>query len=140
MRYQANNFTIETPDDWQDRSIITFVAPSAPNEFAPNAVITREVFDIKMSVEDYVHRQFDIARREVKGLKILRQQDVTIGGKPAVEIVQQLSAHSLNLQQLQIFILLDTEICIVTCTATVGNFNQYLPRFRKMLESFQANS
>lgn len=140
MRYQANNFTVETPDDWQDRSIITFVAPISPNEFAPNVVITREAIDGEMSAEDYAHRQFGVARREVDGLKILKQKNIILGGKPAIEIIQRLSAHDLNLQQLQAFILMDGEICVITCTATVGSFSQYLPRFRKILDSFQINS
>lgn len=141
MRYQANNFTIETPGEWQDRSIITFIAASAPNEFAPNMVITKEAIDIaEMSLEEYANRQFDIAQREVAGLKVLKQKKTTINGRPGVEIIQKLSAHNLNLQQLQTFILMDGEICVITCTATAGNFSQYLPRFRKILESFQINS
>jgi len=141
MRYQANNFTIETPGDWQDRSIITFVAASSPNEFAANMVITKEAIDLEeTSLENYAHRQFDIAQREVAGLKVLKQKKTTLSGRPGVEIIQRLSAHGLNLQQLQTFVLMDAEICVITCTATVGNFNQYLPRFRKILESFQINS
>ena len=139
MRYQANDFTIETPDEWEDRSIITFAAPSQIGEFAANLVITRELVDIETSIEEYAYRQFDIAQKEVAGLQIVTQENTTVGGKPAVEIVQRLSAHGLNLQQLQTFILLNEEICIITCTATVGNFNQFLPRFRKVLDSFQVN-
>lgn len=140
MRYQANNFTIETPDDWEDRSIITFAAPALIGEFAANLVITRETIDFATSVEEYAYRQFDIAQKEVAGLKIVAQENTTLAGRPAVEIIQRLSAHGLNLQQLQTFILLDAEICVITCTATVGNFNQYLPRFRKILDSFQLNA
>ena len=139
MRYQANDFTIETPDEWEDRSIITFAAQSQIGEFAANLVITRELVDIETSIEEYAYRQFDIAQKEVAGLQIVTQENTTVGGKPAVEIVQRLSAHGLNLQQLQTFILLNEEICIITCTATVGNFNQFLPRFRKVLDSFQVN-
>ena len=139
MRYQANDFTIETPDEWEDRSIITFAAPSLIGEFAANLVITRELVDIETSIEEYAYRQFDIAQKEVAGLQIVTQENTTVGGKPAVEIVQRLSAHGLNLQQLQTFIMLNEEICIITCTATVGNFNQFLPRFRKVLDSFQVN-
>ena len=139
MRYQANDFTIETPDEWEDRSIITFAAPSLIGEFAPNLVITRELVDIETSIEEYAYRQFDIAQKEIAGLQIVTNENTTVGGRPAVEIVQRLSAHGLNLQQLQTFILLDAEICIITCTATVGNFNQFLPRFRKILDSFQVN-
>lgn len=139
MRYQANNFTIETPDDWQDRSIITFVAESPANEFAPNVVITREPVDIATSVEEYAYRQFDITQKEVAGMKILDKKNTTLGGRPAVEIMQRLSAHGSNLQQLQMFVLLDESICVITCTATVGNFSQYLPYFRRVLDSFQIN-
>ena len=137
MLYRANDYTIETPDEWEDRSIITFAAPSQIGEFAPNVVITRETVDVTMSVEEYAYRQFDIAQREVNGLQIVSQQNATLGNRPAVEIIQRLNAHGLNLQQLQTFILLDAEICIITCTASIGNFNQYLPRFRKILDSFQ---
>lgn len=140
MRYQANNFTIETPDDWRDRSIITFAAPGAPNDFAPNIVITREPVGVEINIEDYAQRQFDITRREVVGMKILGQKTTLLGGRPAVEIVQQLSAHNRNLQQLQIFVLIKQEICIITCTTTAGSFNQHLPRFRRILDSFQVNS
>lgn len=137
MLYRANDFTIETPEEWEDRSIITFAAPSQIGEFAPNLVITREAVDLEMSVEEYAYRQFDIAQQEVAGLQIVSQENTTLDGRPAVEIVQRLSAHGLNLQQLQTFILLQAEICIITCTATVGSFNQFLPRFRKILDSFQ---
>ena len=137
MHYQANDFTIKTPDEWEDRSIITFAAPSQIGEFAANLVITRELVDIETSIEEYAFRQFDITQKEVPGLQIVTHENTTVGGRPAVEIVQRLSAHGLNLQQLQTFILLNEEICIITCTATVGNFNQFLPRFRKVLDSFQ---
>ena len=137
MLYQAIDFTIETPDEWEDRSIITFAAPSQIGEFAPNLVITRETVDVEMSVEEYAYRQFDIAQKEVAGLQIVSQENTNLSGKPAVEIVQRLSAHGLNLQQLQTFILLPAEICVITCTATVGSFNQFLPQFRKILDSFQ---
>lgn len=137
MLYRAKDFTISTPDEWEDRSIITFAAPSQIGEFAPNVVITREAVDSDMSIEEYASRQFDIAQQEVAGLQIINQQNTTLDNRPAVEIVQRLSAHGLNLQQLQTFILLQAEICVITCTASVGNFNQYLPRFRKVLDSFQ---
>lgn len=140
MRYQASNFSIETPDDWQDRSIVSFAAPVAPNEFAPNIVITKEAVSGVVSAEDYAHRQFDIARGEIAGLKILKQENVFVGGKPAVEITQAFAAHDLNLQQLQFFVLLEAEICVITCTATAGSFNQYLPRFKEILASLQISS
>ncbi|MDQ2746012.1 MAG: DUF1795 domain-containing protein [Acidobacteriota bacterium] len=140
MRYQTNGFSVETPDDWEDRSIITFVAPSVTGEFATNLVITREAVDISTSIEDYAYRQFDIAQQEVAGLQIVSQENTTVGGKPAVEIIQRLAAHGINLQQLQTFILLPEEVCVITCTATVGNFNQWLPRFRKILDGFQVKT
>ncbi len=136
MRYQAVDFTIETPNDWEDRSIVSFAAPSSVGDFAPNLVITREAVDLETSIEEYAHRQFDIAQQEVAGLQIITQKNTTLGGRPAVEIVQKLSAHGLNLQQIQMFVLLRREICVITCTATVGSFVQHQPCFQAVLDSF----
>ena len=141
MRYNGSNFNIEMPDDWQDRSIITFAAPVSPNEFAPNVVVTKEKLDGgEMTVEEYSQMHFDITKNRIAGLEILQQKYTMLSGKPAVEIVQRFSAHELNLQQLQVFILTNAEICVITCTATVVNFPQYLPRFKKMLDSLRFDS
>lgn len=137
MQYQSNNFALEIPDDWQDRSIISFSATVSPNEFAPNVVVTREIIDAETSIEDYTSNQFNITQAEVQGLKIVDQQNTTIGGLPAVQIIQSISAHGLNLQQLQTFILGNEEIYIVTCTATAASFDQHLSRFQKIAQTFQ---
>ena len=141
MRYQTGNFSLEVPEDWQDRSIISFVAEVAPTEFAPNVVVTREKLDARVSVEEYANRQFDLTQAEVQGLKIIERTNTTIGNLPAVQIVQKISAHGLNLQQLQTFILIEEEIIIVTCTTTAATFSQTLPRFNKIVETCRiANS
>ena len=135
MLYKTGNFSLEVPDDWQDRSIISFVATVAPNEFAPNVVVTKETVDAEMSVEDYAHRQFSITQAEVEGLSVVEQTNISINGRPAVQIIQKISAHNLKLQQLQTFILTNSEIFIVTCTATTSSFAQHLPRFEKISQS-----
>ena len=137
MRFQIADFTFDAPDDWEDRSIITFAAPVTDGGFAPNLVVTREKVGAGVSVEEYAGRQFDIARGETGGLRLIARQNATLGGRPCVEIVQRLTARGLNLQQLQAFILLDGEICVLTCTATVGDFNASLPRFRKIFDSLR---
>jgi hypothetical protein len=135
MRYQTGNFSLEVPDDWQDRSIISFTASVSPSEFAPNVVITREAIDRRTSVEEYANRQFDLTQAEVSGLKIIERNNTTVGNLPAVQIVQKIAAHGLNLQQLQTFILVDEVIVIVTCTSTAASFSQNLPRFNQIVES-----
>lgn len=137
MHYRTGTFSLEIPDDWQDRSIISFTASVAPNEFAPNVVITKETIDARISVEDYANRQFDLTQAEVQGLKIIERNNTNIGSLPAVQIVQRIAAHGLDLQQLQTFILVDEEIFIVTCTTTAAAFSQHLPRFKNIVESFR---
>lgn len=137
MRYQTGNFSLDVPEDWQDRSIISFVAETSPSEFAPNVVITREQIDEETSVEDYANRQFSITQAEVQGLKIIERRNTFINNSPAVQIVQTISAHGLNLQQLQTFVLAEAEIFIITCTTTAAAFQQNLPRFTQIAESFR---
>ncbi len=137
MQYTAANFNLDIPDDWQDRSIISFVATVSPNEFAPNVVITKEFVDSETSVEDYANKQFAVTQAEVEGLKIVERQNIEINGQPAVQIVQKIAAHGLNLQQLQTFVLSDEEIFIITCTATAAGFEQHLTRFQKIAQSLR---
>lgn len=140
MQYKTGNFTLDIPDDWQDRSILSFVATVSPNEFAPNVVITKEFVDAETSVEDYANKQFAVTQSEVEGLQIVDQQNITVGSEPAVQIVQKISAHGLNLQQLQTFILSDNVIFIITCTATAAAFSQHLVRFQKIAQSIRLAS
>jgi hypothetical protein len=139
MHYKASNFSFDVPDDWSDRSIISFVATVAPTEFAPNVVITKEEVDEEASVEDYANRQFAVTQAEVSGLTVVDQQNITIEGNPAVQIIQKISAHGLNLQQLQTFVLAGGEIIIVTCTATAASFHQHSARFQKVVQSLRLN-
>ena len=140
MKFHGGNFALDLPDDWQDRSIISFVAQTSANEFAPNVVITREPVDREASVEDYASRQFNVTQAEVEGLQITEQHNTFIGGQPAVQIIQKIAVHGLELQQLQTFILADREIFIITCTATAANFERHLTGFRKIVESFLLGS
>lgn len=135
MLFQGNNFSLEVPDDWHDRSIISFVANVSPGEFAPNVVVTKESIDEETSVEDYAQRQFAVTQAEVEGLSVVEQRNIEIGGRPAVQLVQKISAHGLNLQQLQTFILSGEEIYILTCTSASSSFGQHLPRFQKIAAS-----
>ncbi|MEP6901752.1 MAG: DcrB-related protein [Actinomycetota bacterium] len=137
MQFQGNGFNLQVPDDWQDRSIVSFIATVAPTEFAPNIVVTKETINSALSVEDYAHRQFSVTQAEVQGLSLLDRQNIEINGRPVVQIVQKISAHGLNLQQLQTFILGDEEIYILTCTAAAASFQQHLPQFQKIARSLR---
>lgn len=137
MQFRGNNFSLDVPDDWQDSSIISFAAKVAPNEFAPNVVITREPIAPDASVEDFATGQFAVTQTKVEGLEIIERINFELDRKPAVQIVQKISAHGLYLQQLQTFILADAEIFIITCTATATSFERHLPRFQKIVQSFQ---
>lgn len=137
MQYKASNFSLDVPDDWEDRSIISFVATVAPTEFAPNVVITKEAVAEETSVEDYAHRQFAVTQSEVAGLTVIDQQNIIVEGNPAVQIIQKISAHGLNLQQLQTFVLAGEEIIIVTCTTTAASFHQHSARFQKIAQSLR---
>lgn len=137
MKFHGGNFALEIPDDWQNRSVISFVAKVAPTEFAPNVVITREFVDEDTSIEEYASRQFAVTQAEVEGLQIIEQRNTAVGGKPAVQLIQKIAAHGLKLEQLQTFILTDVEILIITCTSTAANFEQHLPKFAKIIQSFR---
>ena len=41
MKLTANDFTTAFPDEWEDRTMVTLVAPFSIGNFAANCVITK---------------------------------------------------------------------------------------------------
>jgi hypothetical protein len=136
MKFIANGFTTDLPDNWQDRSMITLVGPPRDG-FAPNAVVMRQPVGPRVSIEDYAQEQGQAARAEIPGLEIIDERPARVNGCPAFQRLQRFSAQGRMLQQAQTFILGNGMIFVITCTATLEHFNDSIPTFRRFVDAFQ---
>lgn len=137
MKFVANGFATEMPEGWQDRSMITMVGPVTVSGFAPNAVIMREQVSTRTSIKDYAAQQRLLTAREIPDLEVLDERPTTVNGAPAFQRLQRFTSQGRRLQQAQTYVLGDAVVFVITCTATLEQFNESIPAFRHIVDHFQ---
>ena len=138
MKFVAHGWTTEMPAGWQDRSMVTLVRPSPDGRsFAPNVVVLRQAVAPRTSIEDFARAQRAAAVAEIPDLQILDERPATVGGAPAYQRLQRFTAQGQQLQQAQTYILRDATVFVVTCTATLAQFNDQIADFRRIVDGFR---
>ncbi|HEY0078955.1 MAG TPA: DcrB-related protein [Pyrinomonadaceae bacterium] len=137
MRLIANGFVADLPEGWEDRSMITLVGRPEGTGFAPNVVVMRQRVAPQTSIEAYAREQRAATEAEIPGLEIIDERTATVGGAPAFQRLQRFSAHGLQLQQAQTYVLGDGLVFVLTCTATLEQFNHHIAHFRQVVDSFR---
>ena len=137
MRLLANGWAVELPALWQDRSMITLVRAAGGGAFAPNIVVVRQPVTPRTSIEEFAAEQREATRAEIPGLQILDERPTTLAGAPAYQRLQRFNAHGQQLQQAQTYVLREATVFVITCTATLGQFNEAAADFRRVVDSFR---
>lgn len=137
MRLIANGFVTELPEGWEDRSMITLVGGAGTAGFAPNVVIMRQGAAPQTSIEAYAREQRAATEAEIDDLEIVDERAATVGGAPAFQRLQRFSAQGRRLQQAQTYVLGDRVVFILTCTATLEQFNDHIAHFRRVVDTFR---
>lgn len=136
MKLIANGFVTELPEGWEDRSMITLVRPGG-DDFTPNVVVMREPVAAGADVADYARQQRAITARELPDLEVLDERLTTVGGAPAFQRLQRFDAGGRRLQQAQVYVLAGRTAFVLTCTATLEQFDEQIPHFRRIVASFR---
>ena len=140
----GGSIAMTLPDDWNDRSIYTFVAPeqqmgaglptmAKTQGFRPNVVVTREPKGRYEKVDAYAKDQLTAQKRtaEMKNLTVVHEESITVSGSPALQrnvtfVVEQQSA---TVQQLQVFVLHGAWIYTLTFSTLPAHFNEQRKAF-----------
>jgi hypothetical protein len=132
-----NALRLTVPDDWDDRSIYTFVAPSRntilepspltidmPEQtFRPNIVVTCETEQVA-DLDAYVRRQWQQSMRALPDLELVREGALTVGKRPAFQRVFNFSAEGTTVTQRQVFVLVDRVAYALTFSSLPESFEQ----------------
>lgn len=137
MKLVANGWATELPAGWQDRSMVTMVKPSDGRTFAPNVVVTRQPVTPQTSVEDFARQQRAATLAEIPDLQILDERPTQVAGAPAFQRLQRFASRGQNIQQAQTYVLKDAVVLVITCTATLEQFDAQIADFRRILDSFR---
>ncbi|RMC33183.1 DcrB-related protein [Paracoccus alkanivorans] len=135
----TDRYSLEVPDDWIDRSMITWVAPpSAGYKVMPNVLCSKgEIYDTE-DLDKYVNRQLKELMGKVKNFDLISRQNTTLGRVPAVELSFCMRPQGIMLQQRQIFFrtsLGERIVHTVVFTAARDDFDKLAPTFDTILNS-----
>jgi hypothetical protein len=137
MKLVHNEFSTAIPDTWEDRTMITLVAPFAAGEFASNVVITRHFVGATESLEDFVQEQTRLMRESLPGFELLDYRANTLNGHPSCQQLHRFQTEGGALEQVQTFLLANRRVYAITGTATVADFDKHLAAFREIVENFR---
>jgi hypothetical protein len=100
-QHQDKDVSFETPQNWVDRTIVAYAAPSDDKgrEAAPNFVMTRERMREGDSLRSHADRQLLELGRLLKDFDLLESKETVLGGQPAVFLRYTWMGHYGRLSQ-----------------------------------------
>lgn len=139
MKFTANDFTTELPDEWEDRTMVTLFAPFAPGSFASNVVITKHDVETGANLESFAQEQIQLLKTSLPNYELLDQRLTTVNDYPAFQLLHRFESEHGILQQVQAFLLAGAKIFAITGTARIEEFDRHIAAFRQVVENFRAD-
>ncbi len=140
MKLKHNEISTAIPATWEDRTMLTLIAPFEAHQFAANVVVTRHPVKPNESLEDFVGEQLEMLRESLPNFELLDRSSDTLNGQPSSRQLHRFQTESGVLQQVQTFVLANQNIYAITGTAAVEEFNLHIQAFREIVENFEISS
>lgn len=137
MKFTANDFTTALPPQWEDRTMITLIAPFTPGSFAANVVITKHFVKADESLEDFAQAQLGILQTSLPEFELLDQRFTTVNDYSSYQQLHRFQSENGILQQVQTFMISESVVFAITGTARIEEFERHLAAFRAVVENFQ---
>jgi hypothetical protein len=136
---QTADFEIDLPDDWIERSMIVWSAPSMPGRpVAPNVVIAYDKPRTGENLGGYVNRQLAELSAKAQKFQLDLHRPVKLAGRPAVETIFRWESGGSVLKQRQLFSLLSGERVVCIAGLAAGeDFAAVEPAFLAILNSLR---
>ena len=100
----TEDFTLNVPADWADKSMITWVAPNnGKREVLPNILCSKDVLGKGETLDSFVNRQLKELMNKVQNFDLVKRENGEFGGKPAVILQFCMKPQETMLQQQQVF-------------------------------------
>jgi hypothetical protein len=145
----GGSIALALPDNWDDRSIYTFVAPeqsmtaglptlAKTQGFRPNVVVTREAKGRYERVDAYAKDQLNAQKqtREMKNLTVVAEENVTVGGQPALarNFTFVVESQKATVQQMQVFVMHKDWVYTFTFSTLPAHFAEQKKMFDEIIK------
>jgi hypothetical protein len=135
--YKANTFTLNLPEDWEDKTVYILTGP-VTGGVQHNVIINVEQNVSFDNVEDYAEWQIGALEGELKGCRLLKKGKKTLeNGLPAYEAVfRWYPTDELRIYQQQIYVLVQNTGYKLTASFTKKTRKTLGPMVEQMMLSF----
>ncbi len=131
-------FTLEYPSDWTKDESITFVSPMSETDEAPESIsITTEIIPTNLTLGEYSNSALRLLEEQFPDFTLLELVNSTLSGFPAQQIVYTYTQDGTELKLMQIWAVADGTVYALTYGGIPAEFNDALPDFQSMVDSFE---
>ena len=84
-RHEQNDVSFDVPRHWEDKTLVAYASPPQDGQAtSANLVMTRDVLGERETLGDYADRQLAELAKRLDGFELVRREDTTLGGLPAI--------------------------------------------------------
>lgn len=140
----TEEFSLNIPSDWTDKSMITWVAPNnGKRTVMPNILCSKDVMGKDDNLGTFVNGQLKELMTKVENFDLIKRENGTFGGKPAVILQFSMRPQGTMLQQQQVFFQSDPRskvVNTVVATAAQSDFGDLEKTFTSIFDSVSWNN
>lgn len=138
-RHEQRDISFDVPRHWDDKTIVAYSAPAAPGQaVAANLVMTRDALKDGENLARYADRQLAEMARRLDGFELVRRDETTLGGAPAIAIrFESRGANGPLLQRLVVVEGRRRGVYCFTATTAKADADQNNPLFDRMLSTLR---
>lgn len=132
------DYRVSVPTGWIDLSTLVFVTPTAgESPFAANISIQRWYRVPAQSPERLVDDQLQKIKESLDGFELLKDENISVANMPARLLEYRVvGEQGLVLRQMQIHIVHETCVFVLSYTNLDSIFEMYLKTFHDCINSF----
>jgi len=127
--------SLELPDGWVDRTVLTYVGPDAGGG-SPSLVVTRDELPDDVTLGRYAAMQDAAVRAGLEGVDLIDERETTVGGHQAVRHTYVWSLDDRTMRQRVWSLLAGGVGYAITATAPEDEFDDLRPVFARAVASF----
>lgn len=133
------DFSISVPDDWTDRTMTIFAAPTKTGQaVTPNVLVASDRVKAGEDLAAFVSRQVHDLKHRAQDFRLKLQREGVLDGRDCIEIVFRWNSVEQGfLQQRQVYAMVDdARVMTITNTARESDFGTADQTFQRILGTF----
>lgn len=139
--------SIKYPQKWQksvtpDRitgNLAKFMPPAADTDTYPENInlIVRDLPENRQELKQFTNSYLDDIKQVYPNAEIIQQGKTELNNQPAYQVIYTTKDNENNIQRLQIWTVKNNKAYVITYTANIDKYSQYLDIARRMINSFE---